>query len=43
MTYTNSSDALNALNHNHQFSVDADEALGMWNSIDPILRYVMTA
>lgn len=42
VTYTNSSDALNALNHNHHFSVDADEALGMWNSIDPILRYVMS-
>lgn len=42
VTYTSSSDALNALNHNHQFSVDADEALGMWNSIDPILRYVMS-
>jgi hypothetical protein len=40
-TYTNSSDALNALNHNHHFSVDPDEAVGMWDSIDPILRYVM--
>lgn len=41
VTYTNSSDALNALNHNHHFSVDADETLGMWNSIDPIIRHAM--
>jgi hypothetical protein len=41
VTYTSSSDALNALNHNHHFSVDPDEAVGMWDSIDPILRYVM--
>ncbi|HEY6729468.1 MAG TPA: hypothetical protein VI039_00385 [Solirubrobacterales bacterium] len=41
VTYTNSSDALNALNHNHHFSVNPDEAVGMWGSIDPILRYVM--
>ncbi len=41
VTYTNSGDALNALNHNHHFSVDSDQAFAMWTSIDSIMRYVM--
>jgi hypothetical protein len=41
VTYTNSGDALNALNHNHHFKVDADQAFAMWTSIDSIMRYVM--
>ncbi|WP_150463286.1 hypothetical protein [Nesterenkonia ebinurensis] len=41
VTYTNSSDSLNALNHNHHFKVDADQAFAMWGSIDSIMRYAM--
>ena len=41
VTYTNSGDSLNAINHNHHFSVDPDQALAMWASIDSIMRYVM--
>lgn len=41
VAYTNSSDSLNALNHNHHFKVDADQAFAMWGSIDSIMRYVM--
>lgn len=41
VTYTNSSDSLNALNHNHHFKVDAEQAFAMWGSIDSIMRYVM--
>ncbi|WP_344217855.1 hypothetical protein [Kribbella sancticallisti] len=41
VNFTASSDALNAVNHNHKFRVDPDEVLHMWNSIEPILRYVM--
>ncbi len=43
VTYTNSSDSLNALNHNHHFKVDADQTFAMWGSIDSIMRYVMKA
>lgn len=41
VTYTNSSDSLNAVNHNHHFKVDADQAFAMWSSIDSIMRYAM--
>ena len=41
VTYTNSGDALNAINHNHHFQVDPDQAHAMWTSIDSIMRYVM--
>lgn len=41
VTYTNSSDSLNALNHNHHFKVDADQAFAMWSSIDSIMRHLM--
>ena len=41
VTYTNSGDSLNALNHNHHFMVDADQAFSMWSSIDSIMRYAM--
>lgn len=41
VTYTSSSDALNAVNHNHHFSVDPSDAFGMWESIEPLVRYVM--
>ena len=39
--YTNSSDSLNAINHNHHFKVDPDQAFAMWSSIDSIMRYVL--
>lgn len=39
--YTNSNDALNALNHNHHFMVDADEVNSMWDSIDSIIKFAM--
>jgi hypothetical protein len=41
VNYTNSSDSLNAVNHNHHFKVDADQAFAMWASVEPIMRYVM--
>ncbi len=41
VTYINSGDALNAINHNHHFLVDSDQAFSMWSSIDSIMRYVM--
>ena len=41
VTYTNSGDSLNAINHNHHFLVDSDQAFSMWASIDSIMRYVM--
>ena len=41
VNYTASSDALNAINHNHHFSVDPDEVVNCWNSIDSILRELM--
>lgn len=41
VNYTNSSDSLNAVNHNHHFKVDADQAFAMWTSVEPIMRYVM--
>ena len=41
VNYTASSDALNAINHNHKFKVDPDEVLNCWQSIEPILRELM--
>lgn len=41
VTYTNSGDSLNAINHNHHFTVDADQAFAMWSSIDSIMRFTM--
>jgi len=41
VTYTNSGDSLNAVNHNHHFLVDPDQTFSMWASIDSIMRYVM--
>jgi hypothetical protein len=41
INYTASHDALNAINHNHHFSVDPDEVINCWNSIDSILRELM--
>ncbi|MDR1238002.1 MAG: hypothetical protein LBK28_07155 [Propionibacteriaceae bacterium] len=41
VTYTNSGDALNAINHNHHFLVDPDQAFSMWSSINSIMRFVM--
>jgi hypothetical protein len=41
INYTASNDALNAINHNHKFCVDPDEALNCWNSIDAIMRELM--
>lgn len=41
VNFGSSANAMNAINHNHLFLVDPDEAFHMWNSIDPILRYVL--
>jgi hypothetical protein len=41
VNYTASSDALNAINHNHHFHVEPDEVLNCWNSIDSIMRELM--
>ncbi|BAW93611.1 hypothetical protein CHIBA101_1776 [Actinomyces sp. Chiba101] len=41
VAYTSSGDSLNAVNHNHHFSVDADEAFSMWDSTDSLMRYLM--
>lgn len=41
VTYTSTVDALNAVNHNHNFGVDTDQVHAMWSSINPIMRYVM--
>ncbi|MGC5027578.1 hypothetical protein ACLQ3K_22745 [Tsukamurella sp. DT100] len=41
VVYTNSGDSLNAINHNHHFMVDADQAFSMWASIDSLMRYLM--
>lgn len=34
-------DTLNAVNHNHKFLVAPSEAFHLWDSIDPIVRYLM--
>lgn len=41
LVYMASSDSLNAVNHNHEFTVDPDEALAMWGALDPLMRYVV--
>lgn len=41
LVYMASGDSLNAVNHNHEFSVDPDEALAMWGALDPLMRYVV--
>jgi hypothetical protein len=41
INYTASNDALNAINHNNHFSVEPDEVINCWNSIDSILRELM--
>ncbi len=41
VTYTSTADSLNAVNHNHHFNVDRDQAFAMWSSIDSIMRYLM--
>lgn len=42
VTYTSTADSLNAVNHNHHFNVDRDQAFAMWASIDSIMRHLMT-
>lgn len=41
VNYTATTDALNAINHNHNFHVDPSEVFNCYNAIDPILREVM--
>jgi hypothetical protein len=41
LVYMSSSDSLNAVNHNHKFSVDPDEALSMWDAIDPLMKFTI--
>lgn len=41
VVYTNSGDSLNAINHNHHFMVDSDQAFAMWDSIDSLMKYLM--
>lgn len=41
VTYTSTADSLNAVNHNHHFNVDRDQAFSMWASIDSIVRHLM--
>jgi hypothetical protein len=41
VNFGSSANAMNAINHNHLFLVEPDEAFHMWNSIDPLLRYVL--
>lgn len=41
INYTATNDALNAINHNHHFSVDPDEVVNCWQSIDSIMRELM--
>lgn len=41
VAYTNTKDSLDAVNHNHHFKVDPDQAVSMWRSIDSIMRYLM--
>ena len=38
LVYMSSSDTLNAVNHNHKFGVDPDDALRMWDAIDPLVK-----
>jgi hypothetical protein len=39
--YAHTKDALNAVNHNHTFEVTAEEAVGMWNAIEQIMKHLM--
>lgn len=41
LVYMSSDDSLNAVNHNHKFSVDPDEALHMWDAIDPLMKFAI--
>ncbi len=41
LMYTTTKDSFDAVNHNHHFKVDSDEAISMWGSIDPIMKYLM--
>jgi hypothetical protein len=41
LVYMSSNDSMNAVNHNHQFSVDPDEALGMWDAVDPLMKFAI--
>jgi hypothetical protein len=41
VNYTSSNDALNAINHNHNFFVDSDEVISFWNSIESVMRELM--
>ncbi|QIG44172.1 hypothetical protein G5V58_16575 [Nocardioides anomalus] len=41
LNFGGSANALNAINHNHHYLVDPDEALHMWNSINSILRFAL--
>jgi hypothetical protein len=41
LNFGGSANALNAINHNHHYLVDPDEALFMWNSINSILRFAL--
>jgi hypothetical protein len=40
-SYAHTKDALNAVNHNHEFDVTAGEAVGMWHAIEPIMKHLM--
>lgn len=41
LVYMSSSDTLNAVNHNHKFGVDPDDALRMWDAIDPLVKFTI--
>jgi hypothetical protein len=38
IVYMSSSASLNDVNHNHKFGVDPDDALRMWDAIDPLIK-----
>jgi hypothetical protein len=41
LVYMSSGHSMNAVNHNHKFSVDPDEALSMWDAIDPLMKFAI--
>jgi len=41
VNYTLTADALNAINHNHKFSVAPYDVHAMWDSVDPIFREIL--
>lgn len=41
MNFGNTKDALNAVNHNHHYLVDGDDVIGMWDSMDSVMRELM--